>query len=792
MWRVVLRSHQRHPLRLVLVCLAIAVGVAFLAGTFILTDTDHQSIDSTSNAAYSHVSVAVLGHRSSSNLGGLAGFTPVPEQVLTTVRSVPGIAAAQGEVDGYAQLVTPKGTLIGAHSSTALGISVGPVARLRPFVLKSGRLPTTANEVVVDAHTVSSQGWRIGQTVRVVTNQPVMDFTLVGTVTSRTSADVLGSTLVGFTTPMAQHLFGTPGAYSVVLGTASPGVAPTTLVARVSTAVGPGYFVNTGRQFEAVVADIASVGSPKFTTVLDVVLAIALFVGALVIFNIISIMVAQRRQELALLRCLGASRAQVLRSVLAEAAALGFLASAVGLVLGLIAASVLHGSLSSPGAQTSGAGLVVGWHTIAISLAVGTIVTVIASLLPALAAGKISPVTALRADPVGEAGDAAGRWRSTGVFFGLVGLALVFIGLFINQGNRIELWLVGAGMILAVVGLGRLSPLLVPPLVNVLGWPLQRFSGLPGRLGRLNATRNARRTAVTASALIIGVALVSVLAIIESSARASTNNEINQSLSADYEVLSSGSGPLNLGPRQLVALSPGVYARLAAQPELVVSPYSFVNFTLNGQYNYGAAVNVSTIAKMISFGPVRGSIAALEKGGFAASSVQAKGKHLHVGQLVDVRFFNQLERGGTQPAKGSMVMPVVAIYTRGDDEAGYLFSTKVAAAIDPSLSLSAVLVAAAPGVSQAQAHQAVLHAVAGFSNVSVQNLSAVRAAEDQSITGQLNLISVLLVLAIVVAVLGIVNTLALSVVERTRELALLRGSACLGSRCARWCAPRRR
>jgi putative ABC transport system permease protein len=399
-----------------------------------------------------------------------------------------------------------------------------------------------------------------------------------------------------------------------------------------------------------------------------------------------------------------------------------------------------------------------------------------------VAASKISPVSALRQDALSEVAEATAPWRTTGLALAVFGLALVGVGLFINQGNQIELWIVGAGMVLGIVGLGRLSPLLVPPLVTVLGWPLQHISGLPGHLGRLNTMRNARRTTATAAALIIGVALVSVLAIVETSAQASTNSAIDHSLSADYEVLASGSGPLNLGPSQSQALSPAVLTRLRAQPQLVVSPYAFVNFLLRGQHNFGAAVDPATIGRMISFGHVQGSIAALAHGGIAASSVQAAARHLHVGEVVPVSYGTQVENGSGGAAAGAAGSAglsgtptrVVAIYERGDNEAGYLFSTAAATAIDPSLSLSAVLVAARPGVSPQQAAAAVSRAVAGFSNVSVQNESQVRAAQDQSISGQLNLISVLLVLAIVVALLGIVNTLALSVVERTRELALLR------------------
>ena len=348
MWRVVFRSHQRHPLRLVLVCLAISVGVAFLAGTFILTDTDHQSVSATSEQAYGHVSVAVQGHRSSSNLPGLAGFVPVPESVLATVRGVPGVAQSQGEVDGYAQLVGADGTLIGGNSSTAKGISVGPVPNLRPFVLDAGRLPSSPAEVVVDAHTFAVAGVASGPTGAGghLATHPALhrggDHHLASVI-RRAGVDPGRLHRADGATPARD-----PGVLQRDPDVVGPGLSEQTLAGRVASAVGPDYFVLTGQAFTAGIAAISSTGAPKFTTILDVVLGIALFVGALVIFNIISILVAQRRKELALLRCMGASRSQLYRSVLGEAAALGFLASGVGLCLGLAAAAILRGTHHEP------------------------------------------------------------------------------------------------------------------------------------------------------------------------------------------------------------------------------------------------------------------------------------------------------------------------------------------------------------------------------------------------------------------------------------------------------------
>ena len=329
--------------------------------------------------------------------------------------------------------------------------------------------------------------------------------------------------------------------------------------------------------------------------------------------------------------------------------------------------------------------------------------------------------------------------------------------------------MVGAGLALGLIGMGRLSPLIVPPLVTVLGWPLERLSGLSGQLGRQNATRNARRTVATATALVVGVALVSVLAIMVTSAQGSDNSQVNQALTADFEVLHAGSGPLSSGPSNSQPISPDVLTRLRAQPGLVVSPYSFVTFLLQGRYYGGAAADPATIQRMFSFGAVQGSMAALNHGGFAAASQLAAQTHLHVGEMVHLSLLSQVQ------VRATSVLRLDAIYPQGNFAlGGFLFPTATVSRLDRSLGLSAVLVKAAPGVSHGQAGQAVTGALAGYSDLSVQDLAQVRAAEDQNIAGQINLISILLVLAIVVAVLGIVNTLALSVTERARELALLR------------------
>jgi putative ABC transport system permease protein len=643
------------------------------------------------------------------------------------------------------------------------------VPALRPFVLDRGHLPTTAEQVVVDADTFSAQSWHLGQSVRVVTDQPTARFTVVGVISSRDSSDVLGTTLVGFTMAEAQKVMGTGDGYNVVVATAASGTSGAALQLAVTQAVGPGFLVPTGSEFRHYVAQISTHGAPKFSTVLDVVMGIALFVGALVIFNIISILVAQRRKELAMLRCLGASRAQIYRSVLGEAAALGFVASGVGLVLGLIAATVLRGQVTGAAAQTASAPIVVSVWTVVLSLVVGTTVTCVASLLPAVSASRITPVRALRRDALDEVTESGGGWRRSGLTLTVAGLVLISVGLFVNQGDQVELGLVGLGMALTLTGLSRLAPLLIPALVTVLGWPFSRLAGVPGALGRQNAMRNARRTAVTAAALIIGVTLVSTLAIIEKSQSASSDQLLGQTLTANFEVLHNGAPPFTNGPKGSNPISPTVLHRLAAQPDLVVSPFAFVSFTLNGMGNFGAAVDPSTIGAMFAFGAVQGHLDQIAGGGIAVSAQQAAVSHVHVGQLVHISFLSQLD------ARASTTMRVVAIYPKGDVAlSGYIFSTATAYRIDPSIALNAVLVKARPGVSITAARRSVEHVVSGYSDINVQDVAQVQSTLDSSNSTEIGLISVLLILAIVVALLGIVNTLALSVVERTRELAMLR------------------
>jgi putative ABC transport system permease protein len=406
---------------------------------------------------------------------------------------------------------------------------------------------------------------------------------------------------------------------------------------------------------------------------------------------------------------------------------------------------------------------------VVLSLAVGTAVTALASVLPALTASRIPPVGALGVDAVGEVEGAAPARRSSGLWLMVAGLPVASVGLFVGQGDRVEIWLVGGGMLLTLAGLGRLSPLLVPPMISLLGWPLPRVAGLAGSLGRQNATRNARRTVVTASALLIGVTLVSLLAIIETSARASSDRALGQAITANYQVSQAGSPPLTDGPSHATALSPLVLTRLDARPDLATSPFRFVSFLLDGRANFAGAVDPATITRMISFGHVQGSLAALAQGGLAASVQQASAMDLHVGEVVRVTLFNQLGHGASTDLR------VDAIYQRGDIAlSGYLFSTATATRIDPSLALNAVFVRARAGVPERVVAHQVGRAVAGFSDVTVRDVAQLQAAVDQSIASEINLISVLLVLAVAVAVLGIVNALALSVVERTRELALLR------------------
>ncbi len=557
MWRATLKGLVAHRVRLALTAVAVVLGVGFVAGTYMLTDTMNRAFDDLFQQINRGVAVDVRGvHQFTSNgPGGQNAGAParVPVTLLPTIAAIPGVRDVQGSIGGYAQLVDKQGKAISTGGAPTFGFNWIPDPELNAVSLSQGRAPQGAGEIAIDAATAMKYGFKIGDTAKVLLQGPPIQAEIVGIVKFGSSTNLLGATLVVFDPSIAQTALDGRGTFDDVLVAAANGVDPNELKNEVQKVLPAGYEALTGQESaQASSADIKR-GLGFLNIALLVFAGISIFVGAFTIFNTFSILVAQRTRELALLRALGASASQVRRSVLAEAAVVGVFASAVGLAFGFVIAVGLQGLLGVFGIQLPSTTTQVLPRTIIVAFAVGIVTTVVASIGPALRASRVPPIAAIR-----EAEPAAYR-RSlrrtiSGALVTLSGVGALLAALFGNVGGA---KLVGLGAALVFLGVAILSPLMAGPLARIIGAPLPSISGVAGKLGRENAMRNPKRTASTAAALMIGLGLISFVSIFAASIKASAFQALEQTLKADYIVSTSS---FSMGFSQDVA------ARLRTDP----------------------------------------------------------------------------------------------------------------------------------------------------------------------------------------------------------------------------------
>lgn len=621
--------------------------------------------------------------------------------------------------------------------------------------------------MVVDATTFDAEHWRIGQRVRVVSSQPVEPFTVVGVVRGLGLPGSPNATVSGFTLAAAQRLTGLERRVSEVFVSAAPGLAADTLAARLRTALGPADRILSASAFSAVVTAQGSKNLLSFSTTLAVLIGISLGVGAFVIFNAFCVVVAQRRRELALLRCLGASRGQLALLVTGEAAVVGLAASVLGVALGLVSARALRRLVEASGTALPAGPLQLHWSSVLICLAAGTGVAVVAALVPAEQASRVPVLLALRGDPVAEGALVHPARRRLATATALGGVGLLVGGLLGGLSGA-----VAAGALLLVVGIAGLGQTAVSAAAGALGWPVARWCGFAGALGCQNAVRHPRRTAATAAAVVVGVALICGLAVIASSARASANGELGRTVLADDVLTRAGSGPAGDGPAAVAPMAPGVVTQLRAQPGLgVVSPSAYLAFEVAGHgSDWGAAIDVSTYTRVVGLGPTQGNLAGLRTGGVAVERALADAHGWHLGQVLPFVFPAQ---DGAEVAASSR-RPISAIFDSQGYYGGFLFSAATLANTYPDLRPSLVFVNGIPGATPSATRAALARALSRFPPVSVADPAQVQAGQDQAINRQINLIAALSLLALAIGYLGIVNNLALSVIERVREIGLLR------------------
>jgi putative ABC transport system permease protein len=755
-----LKSLLARKLRLLLSGLAVVLGVMAVSGALVLTDSLGRSFDALFRTVNQNLDVQVTGIQQvqEAERGADPVTAPIPAAVVGKVAAVPGVRSAIGVViaDG-ARVVGPDGKVIGSAGPPRFG--VGWRGEVGFTQLRTGRGPQAPDEVAIDAGLAKQGDFQVGDRIGVLTLQPKHMFTLVGIFGYTGGRDSLGGeTRVAFTEPVAQRLMlGGHGVYSVINVQAQPGTSASELRDRIQARLGGGYVVRTRQQ----VADDQAGDVEAFLGFIRAFLlgfaAVALFVGVFLILNTFSILVAQRTRELALLRALGAGRGQVLRSVLVEAVVVGLLAATLGLVAGLGVAVGLRAVMEAQsGLRFPDAGLSLPAAAIVTSYLVGVLVTVVAALLPALRASRVAPMAALR--------DAATPDRPltvltvAGTVPTLLGVAAVGAALFGDLGDGTLPALLG-GVLLTFVGVAMLTPAIGRPAVAALGRVLAW--SMPGELGRRNAARNPRRTAVTAAALMVGIALVTGVSVLASSLQSSLQGVVRQNLAA--ELIIAGD---DLGGPSAATYDPAVIDQAKRLPGVAQAVAVHTDVAqLGSDPTDVAAGDLPALAAVLRLRATAGQLRALQPGELVVDDGFANDRGLSVGSTVQLT----TQRGGPQPYR------VVGVFRRSRLVPGpLLLSTQDATARFRSPQANFGYLRLQPGADANAVRQRVAALLADNPEVGVRSQADFLAQLTSQVDTAVVMLYVLLGLSILIAVLGIINTLALSVLERTRELGLLR------------------
>jgi putative ABC transport system permease protein len=761
MWKATIRGILARRVRLALTALAVVLGVTFVSGTYVLTDTLDRSFNGVFRETVAGVDLVVQEKGAVNSGNGLLDLQRFPEEVLDTVRAVDGVRVAEGFVHGTAQFVGKDGENIRNGNLPTLGISWSQQGDLGPFRLVGpGHAPRGPHQVAMDAGTATEHGFHVGDTVRVLLQGPAQRFRIVALFGFGTTTQ-FPATWAAFDLPTAQQAFAAVGELDAVNVVATPGTDVATLQSRIAETLGPSYEVllpsDAARNAEQPVHDLLSL----LTQLLLGFAAIGLVIAAFIIFNTFSILVAQRTRELGLLRAMGASGKQVVGAVLVESAIVGLLASAVGLVLGLAAAAGLLAILSAFGFHVPEGGTVLEARTVVVSIGVGVLVTVGSSVVPALRAARLPPIAAIDDVP-------APRPKPFNVR-AAIGLALVSLGLPVlaygltktrNAANVVdEIWLVALGALMVFFGVITLLATFARPLAEVLGWPAQAF-GMSGVLARGNATRNPRRTAATASALVIGLGVVGLVAIFADSTKASVKEAVDHGITADYVLKS----------QQFLPFSTEVASRARSLPSVKdVATLRFQKVLVRGKVQTLAAAEPDGLADTVNLRMSDGSARDLHSDGILVHRAMAKDLGVHVGDTLPVQFKNEV-----------LNLRVAGIYDQEDFVGGFPVPFIVSRELyesqfGPQQQAQAVYVRSKSAADVAETGtqlRAALHH--DFPNVDIFTRNAYRDDQERAIDRFLAVTVALLLLSELIAVLGIVNTLALSVHERTRELGLLR------------------
>ncbi|MEH0821187.1 MULTISPECIES: ABC transporter permease [Micromonospora] len=757
MLRATLKSLLARKLRLLLSGLAVVLGVMFVSGAFVLTDTLGRSFDAVFADAYAEVDVSVEAKPKIdvSTAEGMPVSTPMPASVLDRVKAVPGVADAKGVVAAEgARMIGSNGKVVTSFGPPQLGQNWLGESDL--VEMREGRAPQADDEIVINAALAEAGKVKVGDRVGVLTLAPKKEFTLVGVFGYSGGRDSIGgANEVYFTTPVAQQLMlGEPDVFSSVSVQAAGGTTPAALRDEVARTLGADYQVKTGEQLAADASAGLKEGLSFFNKILLGFAAVALLVGTFLILNTFSIIVAQRTRELALMRAIGASGKQVIGSVVLEALAVGLIASVLGLAAGIGVGALLAYLFGQLAGGLTLAGLGVPASAVIGAFAVGMLITVIAALLPALRASRIPPIAAMQ--DVATPDRPLTKVTLGGAVVTGIGAVLLFLGLGGHAGDSTLATILG-GVLFAFIGVALLTPIISRPVVALLG---AMFSwSVPGKLGRLNSGRNPRRTAITAAALMVGIALVTGVTVILDSAKGSIGKLAEDNIKAELVISGSTTGP------RPASFDPAVLEKAAAIPgvRMVSGEYGDMAVVGGERTWVAASSNVAALQQIFGAKAAAGDISRLAPDQMLVSSDTAEARNLTVGSTVPV----QLSRGEAR------TYTVSGIYSSSQLTNPVTLPPQAAADFSIPQPIQGFL-QLAPGTSVDAVQPQVERLLADSPEVSVADRAAFIEQQTGQLDSLLQMIQILLALAIVIAVLGIINTLALSVLERTRELGLLR------------------
>lgn len=760
MFKLSLRNISDHKGRFLMTALAVILGVSFVVSSFVLSDTIKQTFRTIFGEANANVDLVLRTKGGFDQGPGGIERAPLPLQAVDLVRQVPGVAEAEGPVQAVIPaLLDPKGKVVPSNGPPTLGFSWGPSEKLNPLRVEKGARPVGPNEVALDEVTFSDFGFKVGEQVDVQLASGAAKFTLVGSFKFGKSKGFGGAHVLAFDEDTARKVLNREGLVDkvqiVLADDAKASEVSAAMTAGIPDEFKSAVEVVTGAQVADEDASTFEVLSSIIGGVLLAFAGVALFVSAFYIFNTFNIILGQRTRELALLRAVGASPSQVRRSVMTESLGLGVVSSVIGVGGGFVLAKVLEVVMGAAGFTLPVGETVLKPRTIIIGLVIGIGVTFAASIVPAFRSSTVTPLAALRDDTEGR-GLTSRRRLIIGTVLTALGALVLANGLFLASNTRSTLTSLAVGAMAIFLGVSNLSALVAARITSVIGAPVRRLMRTPGRLARDNAARNPLRTSSTASALTVGLALVTMATIVGASLKASVKDQAEGSVTADYFVTPSGFG---------FGFSPSVAKAVAKAPGVeLFSPVRFGVFKFNDSTSDITAVDPKSAGELFDPGFLSGGFDLLDDHSVLVHKDPAEDLSLKVGDEVDVEF----SRTGKQKFK------VAGVFEDPILQSNYFLSIGATTANFGDNFDQFIAIKTKPGVTEAELNRELKPTLKDFPQLELQDTDAFADSQGSQVNQLLIVINVLLLLAVLIAVLGIANTLALSVLERIHEIGLLR------------------